>query len=333
MNYQNKLQDGRTQCLVCPRQCIMSEGGSGFCNIRQNIDGDIGLISYGYTTGLAVDPIEKKPLYHFLPGSSVLSFGTRGCNMGCLFCQNWTTSKSKEGRAGLYVASPTAIAKLALEHQCQSVAFTYNEPVIFLEYALDTARECRRLGVKTVAVTAGYMNPEPRKEFYREIDAVNVDLKAFTDDFYRRNCQAELSVVLETIEYIKKETETWLELTTLLIEGENDSEEELRAECRWITEHLGTETPLHFSAFHPAWKFQDRKTTSPETLFKAHRIAKEAGIRYVYTGNILHAETSATYCPNCGKAVITRNRFQADAGQLHNGHCAFCHTALAGTFE
>ncbi len=290
------------------------------------------MTSYGYTTGLSIDPIEKKPLYHFFPGSNVLSFGTLGCNMGCLFCQNWSISKSKEGNERLQHVLPEAIAQTARHHHCKSVAFTYNEPVIFFEYALDTAKECRKLGIKTVAVTAGYMNPEPRKEFYQYIDGVNVDLKGFTPEFYERNCQAKLSVVLDTIKYIKQETDSWLELTTLLIEGENDTEDELKKECDWILENLGSETPLHFSAFFPAWKFLDKQSTQLSTLLKACNIAKGAGLKHVYSGNILHAETSTTYCNHCGKAIITRGRFQPDSIHLQDDRCPWCGGKIAGVF-
>lgn len=331
--YEEKLEGGKIRCLLCPRKCELVEGACGFCRIRSHIGNEIKLLSYGYTTGLAVDPIEKKPLYHFLPGSKTMSFGTRGCNMGCLFCQNWTISKSSEGSRGLRAFTPEAIAQAAIQYHCKSVAFTYNEPTVFFEYALDTARECHELGLKTVAVTAGYINPEPRVEFYRNMDAVNIDLKAFTPEFYSRNCQADLFQVLNTIEYVKKETDTWLELTTLLIEGENDSDDELRRQCDWIAEKIGTTTPLHFSAFHPAWKFQDRPATQAETLMRAWKIAKGAGLKHVYTGNIIHADTSATRCEHCGKEIITRTVFSPTSLDMKGSSCGFCGGIVSGVFE
>ncbi|MDO5580068.1 MAG: AmmeMemoRadiSam system radical SAM enzyme [Planctomycetia bacterium] len=330
--YQKHLESGNTQCLICPRECELAEGKQGYCRVRQNVNGNIHLISYGYTTGLAIDPIEKKPLYHFLPGSRILSFGTRGCNMGCLFCQNWSISKSTSGQEGLRSALPADIAQTAQHYACPSVAFTYNEPTVFFEYALDTAKECRDRGIRTVAVSAGYMNPEPRAEFYQLIDAVNIDLKAFSNRFYEKNCNSKLDAILDTIQYIKKETDTWLELTTLIIEGENDFEDDLKKECDWIAENTGTATPLHFSAFRPAWKFQDHSATRLETLLKACKIAKAAGLKHVYTGNIPDRNTSATYCEVCQKPLITRDHYQTEQSGLDRGCCIHCGAKLSGIF-
>lgn len=333
MKYQNRLTGNNVQCLICPRNCRLSEGQSGFCHIRKNINGEVVLTSYGRTTGLSIDPIEKKPLFHFYPGTKVLSFGTLGCNMGCMFCQNWQSSKSKEDSSHLIQAMPEQIADLAEKYDCKSVAFTYNDPTIFFEYAVDTAIECHKKGIKTVAVTAGYINPEPRKEFFSHMDAANVDLKALTESFYRKNCLASLEPILDTIKYIKHETSCWLELTTLLIEGENDSEDELTRECEWIVENLGVDTPLHFSAFHPAWKFKDKRPTSISTLMKAYDIAKKAGILYVYTGNILSINTSATYCPKCNEAVIKRMGNDVIEYWLErDGTCPVCKAKIQGKF-
>lgn len=333
MKYQNTLQGNKIQCTICPRNCKLSEGQSGFCHIRKNIDQNVVLTSYGYTTGLAIDPIEKKPLFHFYPGSKVLSFGTLGCNMGCAFCQNWQSSKSNGDSTLLEKVEPRQIAELAEKYGCKSVAFTYNDPTIFFEYAIDTAIECHKKGIKTVAVTAGYINPEPRKEFYSHMDATNIDLKAFNEDFYKRYCLASMEPILDTIKYVKHETNCWLELTTLLIEGENDSEEELIKECNWIKENVGVDTPLHFSAFHPAWKFMDRKPTSIATLMKAYEIAKDAGLRYVYTGNIISVNTSATYCHHCQKPVIKRMANEVLEYNLGpDGACPACKTRCAGKF-
>lgn len=334
MKYQNTLKDNKIQCLICPRNCKLGEYQHGFCNIRQNINGEIALTSYGYTTGLAIDPIEKKPLYHFLPGSKVLSFGTLGCNMGCMFCQNWHISKSKENPKLLMEVSPQQIALTAQKENCKSVAFTYNDPVIFFEYAIDTAIECHKLGIKTVAVTAGYINPEPRIEFFKHIDAANIDLKAFNKDFYKKLCLANIEPILETIKYVKNETDCHLELTTLLIEGHNSSEKEIAEECDWIIKNIGEDTPVHFSAFFPAWKMQDVPPTKPETLFKAYKIAKKAGLRYVYTGNIIDEKGSTTYCHNCKNAIIKRTGYVITEYNLkEGGFCKFCGTKCSGFFE
>jgi len=332
MKYQNILKGNKTQCSICPRDCELSEGQSGFCQIRKNVNGDIVLTSYGYNTGLAVDPIEKKPLYHFYPGSKVLSFGTLGCNMGCQFCQNWHISKSKGDPTKLNHTEPERIVELAQELGCKSLAFTYNDPIIFFEYALDTAKLCRDNGIKTVAVTAGYINPEPRKEFFAYMDAANIDLKAFSESFYQKNCLAHLDEILDTIKYVKNETNTWLELTTLLIEGENDSDDELKAGCEWIVRELGIDVPLHFSAFHPDYKMLDKPPTSFTTLLKAYEIAKEAGIKYVYTGNIPDTKTSTTFCHNCSKPAIIRNGYALLEYNLQKGYCKFCGTKCSGVF-
>lgn len=285
MKYQIKMNDGRTECTVCPRYCKLKPDQSGFCSVRENIDGDIKSTTYGINTGLAIDTIEKKPLYRFLPGTKTLSFGTLGCNMGCCFCQNWHITKV-DNQSRLLKASPEQIAETALAYGCESVSFTYNDPVIWLEYAVDTAKECHKRGLKTVAVTAGYINPEPRKALFEHIDAVNVDLKAFSADFYKKFCLAKMQPILDTIKYIHDDTNAHMELTTLLIEGENDDPLMIKRECEWILQNLGDEVPLHFTAFFPTWKLQNKPRTSPETVYKACEIAKDVGLRYVYTGNI-----------------------------------------------
>lgn len=333
MKYQNPLDGSKIQCTICPRNCKLSEGQGGFCGIRKNLGGNVVMTSYNYNTGLAIDPIEKKPLYHFYPGSSVLSFGTYGCNMGCDFCQNWRTTKTTEGVGKLNYTEPQQIAKLALSYGCKSVAFTYNDPVIFFEYAIDTAKACHDLGIKTIAVTAGYINPEPRKEFFGHMDAANIDLKAFNPEFYNKHCLAKMEYILDTIKYVKNETDCWLELTTLIIEGENDSDDELKSECEWIRDNLGVDTPLHFSAFHPDYKLTNRISTSLSTLLRAYNIAKSVGLRYVYTGNILNIETSTTRCHSCGKEIITRNGFRVLEYNLVEGNCKFCGAPCAGRFD
>lgn len=332
MKYQNKIRD-KVQCTICPRECTLKDGQEGFCHVRKNSSGEIILDTYGYNTGLAIDPVEKKPLYHFYPASSVLSFGTLGCNMGCMFCQNWTTSKNKSDSRILNPASPAQIADTAKAYNCKSVAFTYNDPVIFFEYAIDTARLCRESRIKTIAVTSGYINPEPAKEFFRYMDAANIDLKGFSERFYTKNCLAHLEPVLDTIKYVKSKTDCWLELTTMIIEGENDSPEELEAECRWIVENLGDCTPLHFSAFFPKYKFADRKATKFSTLLKAYEIAKNAGLKYVYTGNLTSIETSGTYCKKCGRPLLVRNGYEITGYNLKGGACIFCGTQCDGRFD
>jgi pyruvate formate lyase activating enzyme len=302
--YWHKLEDGRIQCDLCPRFCKLQEGQQGLCFVRARQNDQIVLTTYGRSSGFCVDPIEKKPLNHFFPGTPVLSFGTAGCNLSCRFCQNWDISKSREIDTLADAASPEVIARAAQELGCRSVAFTYNDPVIFHEYAIDVAKACHALGVKTVAVTAGYICEEPRKEFYQYIDAANVDLKAFTEQFYHHLTSGHLQPVLDTILYLKHETKVWFELTTLLIPGENDSDDEIDRLTRWVIENLGPDVPLHFTAFHPDYKMMDKPPTPIETLTKARRIAIQNGIRYAYTGNVHDPEGDSTYCHNCGAKLI-----------------------------
>ena len=332
MKYQNILQNGKIQCTICPRNCILSEGQEGFCHVRKNINQNIQLTTYGYNTGLAIDPIEKKPLYQFYPTTPILSFGTLGCNMGCQFCQNWNISKNKSDPTSLNKTSPQEIVEIAKKYNCKSVAFTYNDPIIFFEYALDCAKLCKENGIKTVAVTSGFINPEPAKEFFNLMDGANIDLKGFSQKFYGKNCLAKLQPVLDTIKYAANETNCHIELTTMLIEGENDSEDEIKAECEWIIKNIGDCVPLHFSAFFPQYKFQNRKQTSFETLVKAYNIAKITGIKYVYTGNLSNVQTSTTYCKNCGKPIIVRNGYQMLEYNLEQGRCKFCSTQCDGRF-
>jgi len=332
--YWHPLADGRVQCDLCPRRCRLHEGQRGFCFVRMNQGGQIVLTTYGRSSGFCIDPIEKKPLNHFLPGTAVLSFGTAGCNLGCRFCQNWDISKSREMDTLADEASPETIARVAEALGCRSVAFTYNDPVIFHEYAIDVAQACHARGIRTVAVTAGYVCPEPRAEFYAHMDAANVDLKAFSETFYRKICAGELSPVLDTLRYLYHETTTWLEITTLLIPGENDSDAELEALTAWIVMNLGPDVPLHFTAFHPDWKMRDRPPTPPATLRRARAIALKNGLRYVYTGNILDSEGQSTYCHACGRLLIGRIGYQITAWHLdEQGCCPDCRTPCAGVFE
>jgi pyruvate formate lyase activating enzyme len=332
--YWHRLDDGRVQCDLCPRFCRLREGQRGLCFVRACRDGAMVLTSYGRSSGFCVDPIEKKPLSHFLPGTSVLSFGTAGCNLACKFCQNWDMSKSREMQTLADAASPALLARAARKLGCRSVAFTYNDPVIFHEYAVDTAQACRGLGVKTVAVTAGYVTPEPRAEFFAHMDAANIDLKAFREDFYHRITGAHLEPVLETLLYLKRETEVWFEITNLVIPGHNDSQAELEEMTQWIFTNLGPEVPLHFSAFHPAWKMLDTPSTPHATLIKARDIGLKNGLRYVYVGNVHDAGADSTYCHGCGALVIGRDWYELGAWSLtHDGHCRDCGAACAGVFD
>ena len=328
-----RLDDGRVQCDVCPRYCRLHEGQRGLCFVRGRDRNGIELYTYGRSSGFCVDPIEKKPLNHFLPGSAVLSFGTAGCNLACKFCQNWDMSKSREMDTLADAASPAELAATARRLGCASVAFTYNDPTVFMEYAIDVAQACREADVRTVAVTAGYICPRPREEFFAGIDAANVDLKAFTERFYRHVCGAELAPVLDTLVYLKRETRVWLEITTLLIPGENDSDAELDAMTRWIAAELGPDVPLHFSAFHPDWKMTDRPATPPATLTRARSLAMRNGLRYVYTGNVHDAAGGSTWCPGCGALLIERDWFELGHwGLAPDGACAACGLEIPGVF-
>ncbi len=328
------LADGRVECTLCPRFCKLHEGQRGLCFVRGNVAGQIMLLSYGRSSGFCIDPIEKKPLNHFLPGTPVFSFGTAGCNLACKFCQNWDISKSREMDALMDQASPALIAQAAARLGCRSVAYTYNDPVIFHEYAIDVAQACRALGIRSVAVTAGYVCPDPRSEFYRWMDAANVDLKAFSERFYHSLCGGHLQAVLETLEYIRHETPVWLEITTLLIPGENDSPAELDAMTRWVADRLGVEVPIHFTAFHPDWKMRDKPNTPPETLLLARRIARANGLRHVYVGNVHDKAASSTYCHQCGQMLIGRDWYTLSDWNLNDaGGCNHCGTRLAGVFE
>jgi pyruvate formate lyase activating enzyme len=332
--YWHALPDGRIQCDMCPRFCKLREGQRGLCFVRAREGDQMVLTTYGRSSGFCVDPIEKKPLNHFLPGTPILSFGTAGCNLACRFCQNWDISKSREVETLADAASPETIAAAAERLACRSVALTYNDPVIFHEYAIDVADACRARGIRSVAVTAGYVCPEPRAEFYRHMDAANVDLKGFTERFYDKVCSGHLQPVVDTLVYLKRETDVWFEITTLLIPGENDSEAEIEAETQWIMDHLGPDVPLHFTAFHPDWKMLEKPPTPPATLTRARKIALRNGLRYVYTGNVHDRAGGSTYCHGCGELLIGRDWYNLLAWRLdHQGRCLECGTPCAGVFE
>jgi pyruvate formate lyase activating enzyme len=331
--WHHKLESGRLQCDLCPRYCTLQEGQRGFCFIRQAQGDDVVLTSYGRASGFCIDPIEKKPLDHFFPGTSVLSFGTAGCNLGCRFCQNWDISKAREMDRLTDIATPESIVDAAVQAGCKSIAYTYNDPVIFAEYAIDTAEAAIERGVQNVAVTAGYISEKAREAFFAPMQAANVDLKAFTDDFYRKLCFAELQPVLDTLVYLRQETEVWLEVTTLLIPGKNDSEAEVTELCEWFAEHMGPDVPLHFTAFHADFKLVDVPGTPASTLIRAREQAKRAGLRHVYTGNVHDKEGQSSYCGRCGKRVIERDGYRIGAFELDHGKCAHCGAAFAGRFE
>jgi pyruvate formate lyase activating enzyme len=330
----HSLDDGRIQCDLCPRECRLKDGQRGFCFVRAREGDEMVLTTYGRSSGFCIDPIEKKPLAHFHPGTSVLSFGTAGCNLGCKFCQNWDMSKAREMDRLMDQASPEAIAERAVDLGCRSVAFTYNDPVIFAEYAMDTALACREVGVASVAVTAGYVQPQARRDFFSVMDAANVDLKGFNDDFYARITGARLRPVLDTLSYLVAETDVWVEITTLLIPGHNDSDEELHAMGRWVRSELGPDVPHHVTAFHPDWRMRDVPPTPPATLRRAREILLEEGLHHVYTGNIANRAGEITYCSGCGAALIERDQYDVLRYRLTpDGTCPDCGTRLAGRFD
>ncbi|MBE7464062.1 MAG: AmmeMemoRadiSam system radical SAM enzyme [Planctomycetes bacterium] len=330
----HSLDDGRIQCDLCPRFCRLHDGQRGMCFVRKREGSGMVLTTYGRSSGFCIDPVEKKPLNHFLPGTPILSFGTAGCNLACKFCQNWSISKSREFDTLADRAQPATIARAAQALGCRSVAFTYNDPVIFHEYAIDVAQACRAQGIRSVAVTAGYQCAEPRAEFYRYMDAANVDLKGFTESFYAKICGGHLAPVLETLKYLKHETKVWFEITTLLIPGENDSEAEIEAMTQWVMRELGPDVPHHFTAFHPDWKMQDHPPTPTRTLVRAREIAIRNGLRFVYTGNVHDREGGTTSCHGCRKPLIVRDWYTILAYRLTpQGACPDCGTACPGVFE
>ena len=335
--YWHQLDDGRLQCDLCPRFCKLHDGQRGLCFVRAHGDRELVLTTYGRSSGFCIDPIEKKPLNHFLPGTPVLSFGTAGCNLACKFCQNWDITKSREFDLLQAQASPEAIAAAAADSGSRSVAYTYNDPVIFLEYAVDVAAACSERGIRNVAVTAGYITEQARDEFFGAMDAVNVDLKAFTERFYWKICGAHLEPVLDTLRYLKTETDTWIELTTLLIPGENDSEAEVDEMTRWIAEHLGVDVPLHFTAFHPSWKMMDTPSTPKSTLTRSRDIALQNGLHHVYTGNVHDPAGASTYCSSCGTLLIGRDGYHLGTWNVAvddgKAACGACGESLAGVFE
>jgi AmmeMemoRadiSam system radical SAM enzyme/AmmeMemoRadiSam system protein B/uncharacterized protein (TIGR00296 family) len=331
--HEDEHEAGRLICDLCPRACALREGDKGFCFVRENRAGQMVLTTYGHSTGFCIDPVEKKPLNQFYPNTSILSFGTAGCNLGCKFCQNWSISKSREVESLSESASPAAVAQAARQLGCKSVAFTYNDPVIWAEYAIDCAKACQAVGVKTVAVTAGYITPQARGPFYAVMDAANVDLKGFTEEFYQKLTLSHLQPVLDTLKWLKTETNVWFEITNLIIPQANDAVDELNHMCQWIYDHLGPDVPLHFTAFHPDFRLRDRPATPAHTLFKAYEIAVKHGLHYVYVGNIADVPRQTTYCPGCRKPLIVRAGYDLHQYAIQNGKCGYCRTPIAGRYD
>jgi pyruvate formate lyase activating enzyme len=329
--YWSAEPDGRIRCTLCPRDCLLREGQAGFCFVRQNVGGKLVSLAYGRSTGFASDPIEKKPLAHFYPGTQVLSFGTAGCNLGCRFCQNWDISKARLADRRSQEYAPREVVDLAIQAGCPSIAFTYNDPVIWAEYAIDVAKEARARGLKTVFVTAGYVGEKAREDIFAHMDATNVDLKAFTEGFYQRVTLSHLAPVLETLAWLSR-TKVWTEVTNLMIPGLNDEPAETRALAEWLLDHMGPDVPLHFTAFHPDFKMLDRPPTPPATLARARAVAREVGLRHVYTGNVHDREGQTTYCPSCGEALIERDWHAIRSYRLDGDRCGGCGTRLAGRF-
>ncbi len=332
--YWEQEADGRILCTLCPRACRLGDGQAGFCWVRQRRGERLVNVAWGRPTGFAVDPIEKKPLAHFHPGARVLSFGTAGCNLGCRFCQNWDTSKARldDRRAG-EDWTPERVVALARARGVPGVAFTYNDPIIWAEYAIEVAQAARAAGLFTVAVTNGYVSPGAREDFFAAMDAANVDLKAFTEAFYRKITLSHLAPVLETLEWLARDGRVWVEVTNLVIPGQNDAEDETRAMAEWIRDHMGRDVPLHLSAFHPDYKMLDTPRTPARTLTRAREIARAAGLRHVYTGNVRDPEGDTTYCPRCGERVIERDGFAVERVRMRGDACAACGERIAGRFS
>jgi len=323
---------GRVHCYLCPRHCHIHAGQAGFCFIRLNRGGKLYSLGYGSPAALQIDPVEKKPLSHFLPGSRVFSMGTAGCNMGCFFCQNWDISKSRQDQVRSQRVAPEDVPLLALEHGCESIAFTYNEPTIWGEYVIDICKAAKNHGLRTVMVSNGYITREAFHDIYDHIDAANIDLKAFTENFYGKITLTHLQPVLDTLRWLKNETPVWFELTNLLIPTLNDGAEEIGKLSEWVMQHLGPDVPLHFTAFHPDFKLQDKPPTPPETLHRARKIALDAGLHYVYEGNIF-SEGANTHCPSCGDLVIRRSWHNVLENNLKYGACPSCGLAIPGVWQ
>lgn len=325
--------NGKILCTLCPRYCTLGDGQTGFCFVRQNIEGKLYSIAYGRPTGFAIDPIEKKPLNHFLPGTDILSFGTAGCNLGCKFCQNWYSTKAKIDSIQSLNATPEDVIALAKKYSAPSIAYTYNDPTIFGEYVIDVSKLAREEDIKSVMVTAGYIDKNARKDIYKYVDAANVDLKAFTENFYFNLTSSHLSDVLDTLVWLKNETDVWIEITTLLIPDENDSPDEIKKMSEWIVSNLGEDVPLHFTAFHPDFKMQSKTRTPLSTLTRSRDIAIEEGVKYCYTGNVHDKIGHTTFCHICKEPIIVRDWHSVISNKIENGRCSKCKAKIPGIFE
>ncbi len=324
--------DGRAHCFLCPRHCHIGDGQAGFCFIRVNQGGRLYSLGYGAPAALQIDPIEKKPLNHFLPGTRVFSMGTAGCNMGCFFCQNWDISKSHADQVNSTRLAPEEVALLAIHSGCPSIAFTYNEPTIWGEYVIDICAAAKEYGLTTVMVSNGYITREAFHDIYDHVDAANIDLKAFTEEFYGRITLTHLKPVLDTLLWLKNETDVWFEITNLIIPTLNDGVEESRKLAEWVLENLGPDVPLHFTAFHPDFKLRDKPRTPPETLHAARAAAREVGLHYVYEGNI-YSDGAHTFCPSCGVLLLRRSWHDVQENRMKNGRCSKCGCEIAGRWE
>jgi len=329
--YWHTRDDGRVECDLCPRHCAMRDGQSGFCSVRRNRGGALELTAYGHPSGLAVDPIEKKPLYHVTPGARVLSFGTVGCNLACRFCQNWELSTARETAGRGRAISPEALVATAVANGCRGIAYTYNDPVIFAEYAIDIAEAAHDAGLLNIAVTAGYIESVPRAEFFAHMDAANVDLKSIDPAFYRTITGGRLDVVQDTLRYLAHETDVWVEVTNLVVPGLNDSDDGITRLARWVITELGPDVPLHLSAFHPSHRMLDVPPTPASKLRRARQLAIDTGLRFVYTGNIADSDGSTTWCWNCHQPLIERRGFEVVRRRIDaDGRCPACGTVIPG---
>ncbi len=331
-SWYKKLKDSTVQCFLCPRRCVIKENTKGFCGVRQNKKGKLYSLVYGKATAVQIDPVEKKPLYHFLPGSAAFSIGTVGCTLICQHCQNWTTSQAKPGKWHTYDLTPEEIVKKAVEEHCESIAYTYNEPTVFAEYALDTAKLAKKKGIKNIFVTNGFTNPESLKDICKHMDAANVDLKAFDNEFYKKYTGAWMEPILEALKTYQ-EKKVWLEITNLIIPQLNDDMEKISQMCAWIKENLGQDVPLHFSAFYPAYKLEDMPPTSAATLMEARKMAMKIGLHYVYIGNVITTAEENTICPKCKKLLIERSYFNIIQNNIKDEKCPYCRYKIAGVWK
>ncbi len=331
--YWQKIDENTVRCLLCPRKCILGLNQRGVCTVRINIKGSLYTLGYGNPVAVHIDPIEKKPFFHVWPGSRTLSLAVAGCNMRCKFCQNWQISQSSPDQTLNYQLSPQEVVEKAKEYDCPFVVFTYTEPTVFYEYMLDIARLAKKEGLHTAMHTCGYINPQPLEELLGYMDAVNVDLKGFTQEFYQKmGLWADLEPVLDTIRMIKKKG-VHLEITNLLIPTHNDDPQKIKEMCQWIKDNVGDDVPLHFSRFYPAHKLRNLPPTPVETLENAYEIAKEVGIKFVYIGNLPGNEQENTYCPRCGKLLIRRAGYRVLENNVVEGKCKFCGCPIPGLWR